>query len=140
MAECLAVGLNQPKKLEAAREEIPDADHAEVVVDIVVPVVVDVEAVVVEVADTDEVVISGLQILLILIIFHRKLSFNVVLYALFPEFYSGAAGVAPPPRTSKKFNLYLFPHPIAILEYAIFRRIKQDISHGQAVAEPVVAR
>ena len=57
----MAVGLNQPKKLEFDGEEIPDADRTEVVVHVVVPVVVDVEAVLVELTDADEVAISGLR-------------------------------------------------------------------------------
>jgi len=70
------VGSNLQKKLELDRKEVPGADHSKVVVGIVVPVVVDVETVVIEVADTDEVVIEGLQILFVLIIFHRKSSFT----------------------------------------------------------------
>lgn len=70
------VGLNQPKKLEVDREEIPGADRTEVVVGIVVPVVVDVEAVLVEVAHVHAVVIGGLQYLLILVMFHWRSSFT----------------------------------------------------------------
>lgn len=113
----MAVGLNRPKKLELGREEIPDADHAEVVVDIVVPVVVDVEAIVVEVADTDEVAIGGLQIIACSHLFSPKIElYGFRLFALFPEFYLEAVHLrrTSPPRTSKKFNLYLFPRSTAI--------------------------
>jgi len=82
-AECLEVGQNLQKKLEETEKEVPGQDDAKIVVRIIIPVVVDVEAVLVEVAHVDVVVAGSLQNLLVLIIFHRKSSFTAFAYMLF---------------------------------------------------------
>lgn len=69
-------GLNPLKKLEEIDKEVPGNDHTEVVIRIVIPVVVDVEAVLIEVAHARVVTIGSPQILLVLIFFHRKSSFT----------------------------------------------------------------
>lgn len=55
------VGLNRLNKLDKIEIEVPGEDNSHIGVGIVVPVVVDVEPVLLEVADADMVVIRRLE-------------------------------------------------------------------------------
>ncbi len=73
------------------REGLPGGGDADVVIAVVVPVVVDVQAVGIEVANVDTIAV---RIHLLPVPVHvtgnRGLPLMTSLYPLFPEFYSGA--------------------------------------------------
>jgi len=115
-------GLNPPSSRKAKRptkeafvaeKKLPGRGHTDVAIAVVIPPVVDVEAVLVEVADVDAVTVridancSFLSMSPEVEVYRRARAQS--LYPLLPEFYSGAFLKRKSPlETNKKLNLYLF--------------------------------
>ena len=87
-------------------KEVPGRRHTDVVVTVVIPVVVDVEPVVVEVADVDTVAVRVQICPLSSMAPKVEIYCSKNLYPLPSEFYLGADSKSSPLKVSKKFNLF----------------------------------
>ena len=98
--ECLVAGSKQPKNVNInshraweflrKRERLPGGRHAEIVVAIVVPVVVDVETVGIEVANVDMVAVRVEILLVSICVTEARGLLPIGLYPLTSEFNTGA--------------------------------------------------